>query len=173
MCALVPCARGHARRRCGAAAALPGSIRAPSCPNSGRTWGPQGGGGMVTNPDARAGWMPMDGGDLVVPVNSLFPPPQAFLSYLSLSLAPLLRAVCPRRISLLFTIGQDRRENGFLILHISCCKFRCSRYNSEVEDKLDKTRWSTLIQNLFRKNHVYRICFDIFRCRIWKITLFR
>jgi hypothetical protein len=28
--------RGHARRRCGAAAALPGSIRAPSCPNSGR-----------------------------------------------------------------------------------------------------------------------------------------
>ena len=85
-----------------------------------------GGGGMVTNPDARAGWMPMDGGDLVVPVSSPLPPPLLSL-YLSLSLAPLLRAVSPRRISLVCTIGQDRRGICELILHVFLCKFRCSR----------------------------------------------
>ena len=55
MRALVPCARAHARCRCGAAAAWPqgGSrIRAQSC-NSGRG----GGGGMMANPEASAGWM--------------------------------------------------------------------------------------------------------------------
>ncbi len=70
MRALVPCARAHARRRCGAAAALPGSIRAPSCPNFGRG----GGGGMVTNPEAHAagldanGWRrPRDASELPLP----------------------------------------------------------------------------------------------------------
>jgi hypothetical protein len=82
MCALVPCACAHARRRCGASAALPGSIRTPSCPNSGRV----GGSRMVTHSEARAGWMPMDGGDLVVSVSSP-PPPSLLPLYLSLSLA--------------------------------------------------------------------------------------
>jgi hypothetical protein len=57
MCVLVPCARAHARRRCGAAAAWPGSIRAPSCPNSSRG----GGGGMVTNPEAHAAGLDANG----------------------------------------------------------------------------------------------------------------
>ncbi len=49
-----------------------------------------GGGGMVTNPHARAGWMPMDGGDLVVPVSSPLPPPSLFPLLVSLprSLTP-------------------------------------------------------------------------------------
>jgi hypothetical protein len=45
-----------------------------------------GGGGMVINPDGRAGWMPMDGGDLVVPVSS----PPSPLSFPSTCLAPSL-----------------------------------------------------------------------------------
>jgi hypothetical protein len=49
-----------------------------------------GGGGMVTNPDARAGRMPMDGGDLVVPVSSSLPPASPFPLLVSLprSLTP-------------------------------------------------------------------------------------
>ncbi len=124
----MPCARSsHARtdmhaagaRRCGAAAALPGSIRVPSCPNSGRATGA-----------AAAGWW-----QLKIQMHVLVgcqwmaatswcrelpppPPPLSLLSlYLSLSLGPLLQAVSPRRISLVCTIRQDRRGNGGLILH--------------------------------------------------------
>jgi hypothetical protein len=69
----MPCARSsHARADMHAAAVVPPPLRPASFePQVAPTpAGPQGRRRRVTNPDARAGWMPMDGGDLVVPVNS-------------------------------------------------------------------------------------------------------
>ncbi len=76
-----PCARSsHARADMHAAAVVPpplcpAAFEPQVAPTPAGSQGRRRGGGMVTNPDARAGWMPMDGGDLVVPVSFPLPPP--------------------------------------------------------------------------------------------------
>jgi hypothetical protein len=126
----MPCARSsHARADMNAAAVVP----PPLCPEAFEPQvaptpaGPQGRRRQDGDKSRCTCWLDANGWRRPRGAVELPPPPPLLSLYLSLSLAPLLRAVSPRRISLVCTIGQDIIGNGELILHVFLCKFRCSR----------------------------------------------